>query len=137
MKELFIKGGPFFMWLVTILFIITIAWYIYHFIIAYTSKEINIPKALRKLGYGKTLGLLTLIVGIIGQMMGFIGMFDAVEVVVANGHEIKPVMVYSAIKVTMIVTIYGLLIYLFSILLWFVSTNIIEKKAENQNAVLR
>lgn len=130
MKELFIKGGPFFMGLVSILFIITTAWFIYHFVVFYTKKEINLPKTLRKLSYGKTFGLFTLIVGIVGQMIGFLAMFEAIEGAVAKGMEIKPIMVYGAIKVTMIVTVYGLLIYLFSLLLWFVSSTIIEKKAE-------
>lgn len=128
MQELFIKGGPFFMGLVSILFIITTAWFIYHFVNAYTSKNTNPDKAIRKLGYGKTLGLFTLIVGITGQMIGFISMFQAIEDGVAKGLEITPVMIYGAIKVTMIVTVYGLLIYLLSLLMWFVSTTILEKK---------
>ncbi len=130
MKDLFIKGGPFFMGLETILFIITTAWFIYHFVVFYSAKELNLPKALQRLGYGKILGLFTLMVGITGQMIGFIAMFDAIEVGTANGQIIKPVMIYGAIKATMYVTIYGLLIYSISLLLWFVSSTIIEKKAE-------
>jgi len=38
------------------------------------------------------------------------------------------VLVYGGIKVTMIVTMYGMLIYLLSILLWFIASIMIEKK---------
>ena len=116
------------MGLVSILFVITAAWFIYHFVVAYRSNEIDKEKTLRKLSYGKTLGLFTLIVAIMGQMVGLIAMFHAIEEVVANGEAIKPVLVFGRIKVTMIVTIYGLIIYLFSIFMWFVSTTIIEKR---------
>jgi hypothetical protein len=73
-------------------------------------------------------GLFYLITGIVGQMVGLYSMFSAIEGVTANGEEIVPELVFGGIKVTMIVTIYGLIIYLFSILLWFVANMLIERK---------
>lgn len=122
-------GGPTFMGILSIFLIITTAWMIYHFIVAYKSKQPNLEITLRKLGYGKTMGLFALIVGIYGQMTGLSGMFSVLE----EGGEIKPELIYGAIKVTMIVTFYGILIYLLSLLLWFIASLIIEKKLENQN----
>lgn len=115
----------------TIILIITVAWFVYHFVIAYRSKQTNPEKLLRKLAYGKTWGLFAMITGLLGQLIGLIGVFDAVEIIVAAGEEIKPLLVFGGIKVTMIVAIYGILIYLFSILLWFVSSFIIEKRINN------
>lgn len=128
MKSLFYQGGVFYMGIVTILFVITIAWFVYHFIVAYSSKEIDKEKKLRLFEYGKSLGLITLIVGIIGQMVGLSAMFFTIEEVLLKGEEVIPALIYGAIKVTMIVPIYGLIVYLISILLWFVSSMIIEKK---------
>jgi len=130
MKDLFFRGGSFFMGLLTLLLIITTAWIIYHFILAYRSKQADKEISLRKLTYGKSLGLFTLTIGILGQFTGLSNMFNAIEAIIANGTELKPYMVFSAIKVTMICTIYGILIYLFSILLWFIASLIIEKKPE-------
>jgi len=122
------------MGLLTILLIITTAWIIYHFILAYRSKQADKEISLRKLTYGKSLGLFTLTIGILGQFTGLSNMFNAIELI-SKGGELKPYMVFGAIKVTMICTIYGILIYLFSILLWFVASLIIEKKLENQDSV--
>jgi len=112
----------------TVLLIIAIAWIIYHFIMAYRSKQADKAAALRKLGYGKSIGLFALLTGVLGQMIGFSAMFDAIDELIASGGDLLPQMVFGAIKVTMIVTIYGILIYLVSILLWFVASMLIEKK---------
>lgn len=66
MKSLFYQGGPQFMSVLTILLIITTAWFIYHFMISYHSKKINQEKLLRLFAYGKSMGLLALITGILG-----------------------------------------------------------------------
>lgn len=114
--------------ILTLFLIITTAWFIYHFTVSYLAQKMAREKLLRLLGYGKLIGLFSLIIGITGQMVGLYGMFDAIESALNNGEEIIPELVFGGIRVTMIVTIYGLLIYLFSLLLWFVSTMLIEKR---------
>lgn len=125
-------GGTHFMSVLTILLIITTTWIIYHFIFAYTARPTTPKKILRKLSYGKTMGLFTMIVGITGQMNGLYAMFTVIETRTKQGLEIRPEIVFGGIKVTMIVTIYGILIYLFSLVLWFVATILIEKKQAKQ-----
>lgn len=131
MKDLFFKGGSTYMAVLTILLIITTAWIIYHFAIAYKSKQTDKEKLLRKIAYGKSMGLFTMIVGIVGQMVGLYTMFSVIEDIIKKGLEVKPALIYGAIKVTMICTFYGIFIYLFSLLLWFVATTMIEKKLDN------
>lgn len=131
MKNLFFMGGPIFMGILTILLIITTAWFIYHFIISYSSKKMNQKKLLRMFGVGKSMGLFTMITGILGQMSGFYNMFLSIEQAIGKGMEVSPVLVYGAIKVTMICTIYGILIYLFSVILWFIASVTIEKRFGN------
>lgn len=132
MKNLFYMGGPEFMAAVTILFIITTAWIIYHFVVGYTLKEPDLEKSLRKIGYGKTLGLFTLVIGILGQMLGLFGMFSAIEEATGLGKEIDPTLVFGGLKVTMIVPIYGVLVYLFALLLCFAGKLILEKRIASQ-----
>lgn len=128
MKDLFFMGGPKYMAILTVLFIITTAWIIYQFIVVYTSKQGDKQNMLRKIGYGKSMGLFTLIVAITGQMSGFYHMFLSIEEAMGKGIEISPALVYGGIKVTMICTFYGMFIYLFSWLLWFAASLTIEKK---------
>ncbi len=135
MKDLFFAGGSIFMGLLTILLVITTAWIIYHFIGAYRSKQTDKLYYLRKLGYGKSMGLFSLITGILGQMIGFSAMFSTIEDLVKTGGEVIPHLVFGGIKVTMIVTIYGILIYLFSLLMWFVASVLIENKQSNKDSV--
>ena len=132
MKSIFIKGGPLFIGILSVLLVISTAWIIYHFILAYNSKQADKAASLRKLGYGKLMGLFALVTGILGQMVGLVEMFDAIEQVKANGELIKPELVFGGIKATMIATIYGILIYLFSLLLWFVTTMLLEKNHNNK-----
>ena len=116
--------------ILTLLLIVTTVWIIYHFIIAYRTKQTDKTTHLRKLGYGKTMGLFTMIVGITGQMNGIYAMFSTIEEVTARGAAIQPELVFEGIKVTMICTLYGIAIYLLSLLLWFVASMLIEKKQE-------
>ena len=135
METLFFLGGPPYMAILTLLLIATTAWIIYHFIIAYRADQTDMTTHLRKLGYGKTLGLFTMIVGITGQMNGLYAMFSAIEKGTAKGAAIQPELVFEGIKVTMICTIYGIAIYLLSLLLWFVASILVEKKQAKQVSI--
>lgn len=128
MKDIFFMGGPGFMAILTLLLIITTAWFIYHFIISYNFKKMNQKKLLRLFSYGKSMGLFALVTGTVGQMNGLYAMFEAIEGAINNGKEVIPSMVFEGIRVTMIVTIYGMLIYLFSLALWFIASILVEKK---------
>ncbi|MBN2638368.1 MAG: MotA/TolQ/ExbB proton channel family protein [Bacteroidales bacterium] len=121
--ELFYMGGPGFMGVLTILLITMVAWIVYYFIVGYTSK-MDANKVLRKLGYGRSIGLFAFITGILGQLIGLYMAFSDI----AKVGNISPSVVFAGVKVSMIVTFYGFFIYLVSLILWFVATNIIERK---------
>lgn len=108
----------------TILLIIMVAWIIYHFVMATSSQKNTKVDTLRKLGYGKSIGLFAMITGIFGQLIGIYQAFSAIQ----QAGDISPKLVYGGIKVSMITTLYGIFIYLFSLLLWFVTSNVVEKK---------
>lgn len=126
MKNLFLAGGLFFMGILTLLMIIMIVWIIYYFITGLNSQQINREKTLYRLEYGRSIGLFAMITGIFGQLIGLYYAFSAIE----QAGDIAPVLVYGGIKVSMIPTLYGIFIYILSLLLWFVARMIIEKKSE-------
>ena len=123
------------MTMLTIILVITTVWIICHFIIAYHSKLTKQEKFLTRMGYGKTMGLFAIIVGVCGQMLGLYTMFYIIEERTKLKLELTPEMIMHCIKVTIIVTIYGILIYLFSLLLWFIASKLIKKKLKNRNSV--
>jgi len=128
MTKYFYMGGPIWMSILTIMFIITTAWIIYHFIRSYNPRT-NLEKLLCRIEYGKSMGLFALATGFLAQMIGLIGMFSVLK----DHPDIESHMIYDAIYVTMISAIYGIIIYLISLLLWFVASLIIEKKIQNNN----
>jgi hypothetical protein len=128
MKNLFFMGGPLFMSILTILLVIMITWVFYHFTSVFNSKQLNQEVVLRRMGYTKSIGLFAMITGIFGQLIGFYEAFSAIE----NAGDISPGLVYGGIKVSMITTLYGIFIYLLSLLLWFAASIIIERNLERK-----
>ena len=124
MKNFFYMGGPLFMGILTIILVVMVGWILYHLITGYTSKQLTLETVLRRLGYGKSIGLFAMIIGILGQLLGLYNAFTVLEQV----NDISPSLVYGGIKVSMIATLYGIFIYLFSLVLWFVTSVIIERK---------
>ena len=112
------------MGILTLLLIAIIAWNLIHFLKANQDNETGIASSLRKLKIGKSIGLLALITGILGQMIGLFVAFAAIE----RAGDVAPIVVYGGIKVSLISTLYGLIIYLFSILLWIILSYNLEKR---------
>ena len=124
MKHLFIMGGPLYMGILTILFIIMVAWIIYHFVVAYSGQKMSLETALRKVGYGRSIGLFILVFGFSGQLIGL----SHALADVAHMGGVAPGVLAAGIGVSMICAIYGVFIYLISVLLWFIASNVLEKK---------
>lgn len=68
----------------------------------------------------KSVGLLALVVGILGQMIGLFSAFQAIE----QMGSVSPAMLAGGLKVSSITTIYGLIIYAVSLLLWMASSKL-------------
>lgn len=68
-----------------------------------------------KISYIKSVGLFALIMGILGQLIGLYQAFMGIE---AMG-SVSSAMLAGGLKVSMITTLYGLLIYVLSYLIWF------------------
>jgi len=76
----------------------------------------NYEKLRSKIGYIKSVGLFAMIVGILGQLMGLFQAFQAIE----KMGDVSPALLAGGIKVSMITTLYGIIIYAISLLIWFV-----------------
>lgn len=112
--------------ILTILFVIMIAWFLYHLIAVYNFRQLSPETVLRRFGYGKSIGLFAMITGIFGQLIGFYEAFSVIE----HAVDISPGMLYGGIKVSMITTLYGISIYLISLMIWFLASIVIERKLD-------
>lgn len=125
MAQLFYMGGPLFMGILTCLFVILVVISVY-FILAIASGRASGRQNFRhQLTYLKSVGLFTMITGILGQLIGLMSAFKAIERV----GDISPAMLAGGLKVSMITTLYGILIYLISIVIWFLLDLWHHKKA--------
>ena len=126
MKDLFYMGGPLFMGLLTGLLILLVAWSLYHFLPVVVKKSVEVSKSRSKLKHIKTIGAFALVTGILAQLIGLYSAFAAIE----EMGGVSPAMLMGGLKVSMITTFYGIVIYLLSLLLWFVFDFIVSKKSD-------
>ncbi|HYX09930.1 MAG TPA: MotA/TolQ/ExbB proton channel family protein [Bacteroidales bacterium] len=124
MKEIFFMGGPLFMSILTLLFIGMVAWAIYQALPVLRNEELIFGKIKMRLKHIRSIGLFAMITGILGQLIGLYEAFSAIE----RAGDISPGLVYSGLKVSMITTLYGIFIYLISLILWFVLDYLLSKK---------
>lgn len=110
MGNLFQMGGVLFMSFLTIILIGVFAASI-RFWMAKESNE-------KDLNLIKSVGLLALVVGVLGQLIGLFSAFEHIE----QAGSVSPAMLAGGLKVSSITTMYGLLIYIISLIIWIVSS---------------
>jgi biopolymer transport protein ExbB/TolQ len=113
MFQYFYQGGPLFMSLLTIVFLAAIVVAVLPLV--KPSTEESLSKKEKNLKTVKSLGLFALVLGMLGQ---FIGLFEAFRVI-ESGVTISPAMLAGGVKVSMITSIYGMLIFVILYLLSF------------------
>jgi hypothetical protein len=126
MKDLFYMGGPLFMGVLSLVLISMIVWALYHILPVLANKKVNIKSKRQKLMHIKTIGTFGLATGILGQLVGLYAAFSAVE----QAGSVAPAILMGGLKVSMITTIYGVLIFLISLLLWWLLDFLLSGKAE-------
>jgi len=115
MKEWFISGGSLFMSILTILLVIVVAVSVY-FVVSITSGKAKEKTNFRhQLKYVKSIGLFTMITGILGQLIGLMDAFSAIQ----QAGDISQSIIAGGLKISMITTLTGIIIYLISIAIWF------------------
>jgi biopolymer transport protein ExbB/TolQ len=102
MIELFQMGGMLFMSILTIEFVTVI----FFTVKSFTDKSTNVSII-------KSIGLLALITGILGQLIGLFSAFEAIQ----QMGSVSPAMLAGGLKVSMITTMYGLVIYMITLVI--------------------
>ena len=112
--ELHYMGGPLFMSILSITFLVILFLSGRSIYMLYSGSEIEgVQKSLFPI---IQLGIFAAVFGIFGQCLGLFQAFMAIE---AAG-DISPAMIAGGLKVSMITTLYGLIILLVSLLIWII-----------------
>jgi biopolymer transport protein ExbB/TolQ len=107
MFDIFSQGGPLFMGILTLILLSLVAVFVLSLIEKRDEKQL-----LQSIQWLKSLGTLGLVVGILGQLIGLFSAFSVIE----TSQGISPTMLASGLKVSMITTLYGLIIFITYIL---------------------
>ncbi|HYW96970.1 MAG TPA: MotA/TolQ/ExbB proton channel family protein [Bacteroidales bacterium] len=125
MFELFYEGGALFMGILSILLLLVIIATV-STVTGIIGRKFEKPGSFnQRAGYIRAVGLFAMITGILGQLIGLYEAFIAIQ----NAGDISPALVAGGFKVSMITTLYGIFIYLFSLILWFVMNVWYERRA--------
>ncbi len=87
---------------------------VYYGISIFKSEPVQTDLLRHRITYIKTIGLLSLVVGILGQLIGMYSGFAQIQ----KAGEISQALLVGGLKVSMITTLYGLVIFIASYLIW-------------------
>lgn len=120
--SLFYEGGLF-MGILTLLLLVILSIAVYR-AIQISKNDVNYETTFRqRLTYIKSLGIFTLVIGILGQLLGLYQAFSVIEQV----GSISPAILAGGLKVSMIPTLYGIIIFLLAYLIWIVLDYMVKK----------
>ena len=102
------------MGILTILLFIVIVLSVYFFYLIIRKEYKSLDLTIKKLKFIKTTGIFALVTGILGQLIGLYSAFTYIEA----AREISPAVLTGGLRISMITTIYGMIIFLISYLLW-------------------
>lgn len=118
----FIEGGPFFMTLHYIMWILVILFTI-RFLRNYYSQNRN-SKKLEK--FNQTIifiGVFGLLISFFYRTAGIYGALAAIEV----AQDISPALLVGGLRVSLIAPLYSFFLFLITILIWFIFRNLIKE----------
>jgi hypothetical protein len=128
MEELFFRGGWVFMSLLSIILVLVLGMSILSGLSIMRSKVRNPKQITRRITYIKEIGLFACITGILAQLISLFSAFKAIEF---GTIEITTSQIWSGFKVSIITSIYGLLIYVLTVVIWFVLYKTLLNKTIN------
>lgn len=120
--DLFYEGGPLFMSIITIWGIGMLVFSVQKIIHFFVQQKFT----QNGLGLILLFGSLAIVTGFLGQAIGMLAAFDAIE---AAG-DISPALIAGGLKVSMITPLYGTVIFIFSLIVWGVLREILVRKTE-------
>lgn len=117
MLSLLYEGGPLFMGLITIVFFIMLVVAYINGMPALRNEGGTSELHRRRIGYIKSLGLLALVIGVLAQLIGLYSAFAAMSTM--DGGISTP-MLAGGLKVSTIPTLYGLVVFAISYVIWLI-----------------
>ncbi len=121
--KLFYEGGPVFMGVITICGLLMLFASGYKIFRMFVKKEFD----LFQLSYILLFGSLAAVIGILGQG---IGLFYAMEAISIAG-DISPAIMAGGFRVSLIPPIYGMILFIFSLLFWGILKEINLRRMKN------
>ncbi len=109
-----VEGGIWFMGTLSVLFLVILSISVMAARLAIKSTAEHADKIKKLVGYIKSVALFTLVFAIFSQILGLVQIFDYLG---NTNSEISPNILANAIKITCWTTVYGIIIYLVSILI--------------------
>jgi biopolymer transport protein ExbB/TolQ len=126
MFRYFIEGGPFFMGLLTIVLLVILVIGVVNGAPLLTNSSSSNDQHIKRLGFMKSLGLFAFVLGMLGQFLGLFQAFD----IISSGMEILPAIMAQGVKISMVTSIYGMIIFLIAYLLWFILKSLADRKSQ-------
>lgn len=114
MLRLIVEGGIWFMGTLSVLFLVILSLSVYAGTQAFISNSVSADRIKQLSGYIRSIALFSLVFGIFSQIIGLVDIFDYLA---NENSEIAPAILVSGIKITCWTTLYGIIIYLVSILI--------------------
>lgn len=126
MLELFYQGNVIFMGILTFLLMIIIAITVYRTIQISKGRVDHWATFRHLLTRIKSVGLFALMFGVFAQLLGLYQVFSHIE----QGGEVAPPILAGGLKVSMIPTVYGVIIFLIAYLIWMGLDKQVANKSE-------
>jgi hypothetical protein len=114
MLRYLIEGGIWFMGTLSVLLLVILSLSIMAGRLTINPSAGRLKRISKLSDYIKSVALFTLVFGIFGQILGLVNIFDYLA---NQNSEIAPAILTMGIKITCYTTIYGIIIYLISILI--------------------
>ncbi len=124
MTNLFYEGGPLFMGILTLILLVILIIGVTNAVAVSKNNSERNDSLIQRLSRIKSVGLFALVFGILGQL---IGLYNAFVQIQAMGN-VSPAILAGGMKVSMITTIYGTVIFLIAYLIWFGLVALLERK---------
>ncbi len=114
MLQLFSQGGILFMSILTLCLLVVLVLTVYYGTMVFKPDTVSASLLRHRLKYIRSVGILSLVIGILGQLIGLYSAFVAIQ---KAGHVSLEVMA-GGLKISMITPLYGILIFIFSYVIW-------------------
>ncbi len=116
MMDLFYKGGPIFMSILSLILVVILSASAFVLFSIFYTRAGRLDKRFKGIELIKSLGLLALVIGLLGQLIGLFSAFRAVKM---GEVESTSTLFAEGFKVSMVSSIYGVVIFGFTMVVWW------------------